>query len=249
MSARPSRARAEAFEIDGGVAPVKVLRLKTNDPARIEAELRARMAAVAQPFPYAPVVVDVADLDAASAQELPLQDLAERLRACQLLPVGAANLPPTAVWNAAAAGIGVVELVVAPPPAPLRAVEAPPVDPPPPPAAPPPTMRATLTVRQPVRSGQRIYAEGGDLVVMAPVNAGAELIADGHIHVYGPLRGHARAGARGMRDACIFCQSLEAELVAIADHHLVADEIPSAQRGAPTQVWLDEDRLRLRRLC
>ena len=243
MSARPSRARSAAFDVDGGIAPVTVLRLRSSDVAHIEADLRALVASMRGTLPYAPVVLDLAQLDDESAMELPLHDVAERLRACKLLPVGAANLPPSAVWNAAAAGIAVVQLAAtsAPPvePAPVEPapVEPAPVEPAPPPA-PMETPRSTLTVRQPVRSGQVIYAKGADLVVIAPVNPGAQLIADGHIHVYGPLRGRALAGAQGMADACVFCQSLEPELVAIAGHYLLADEIPAARRGAPTQLYV-----------
>src|SRR4051812_38018730 len=165
----------DAFDIDGTVAPVTVLRLKTSDVTQIAESLRARIASVRQTFPFAPVVVDVARLDEASALELPLQDLAERLRASNLLPVGVANLPPSAMWNAAAAGLAVVQLAVAPtasvaPPPPVEA--ALPVEPAP--------AVATMTIRQPVRSGQVIYAPGADLIVLAPVNAGAQVIADGN---------------------------------------------------------------------
>src|SRR4051812_42305120 len=116
MNASRSRARPEALEIDGTVAPVTVLRLKTDNVAHIEKELRARIKSVRQTFPYAPIVVDVAGLDEASALDLPLHDLAERLRACKLLPVGVANLPPSAMWNAAAAGMAVGPLGATPSP-------------------------------------------------------------------------------------------------------------------------------------
>lgn len=222
----------DAFDVDGTVAPVTVLRLKTADVDDIEKQLRARARSTA---PYAPVVVDVAGLDETSAMELPLHDLAERLRACKLVPVGAANLPAAAVWNAAAAGMAVVQL--APPPA---------AEPPAPPApAVPDRAISTVTVRQPVRSGQVIYAQRADLVVMAPVNSGAQVIADGHIHIYGALRGRAVAGAKGMTDACVFVQALEAELVAIAGQYLPADKIPVEHRGARVQLSLERGAFRI----
>ncbi len=84
-------------------------------------------------------------------------------------------------------------------------------------------------ITEPVRSGQQVYARGGDLVVMAPVSAGAELLADGHIHVYGPLRGRALAGVQGNADARIFCQNLEAELVSIAGQYKVAEDLRKEQ--------------------
>jgi septum site-determining protein MinC len=80
----------------------------------------------------------------------------------------------------------------------------------------------------PVRSGQQVYAENSDLIVLAPVSSGAELIADGCIHVYGVLRGRAIAGATGNPQARIFCKRLEADLVAIAGIYMVADQIPKA---------------------
>jgi septum site-determining protein MinC len=103
---------------------------------------------------------------------------------------------------------------------------------------------STLTVKQPVRGGQVIYATRGDLVVLAPVNAGAQVIADGHVHVYGPLRGRALAGAQGMADARVFCQSLEAELVSVAGQYLLADEIPADRRGKPTQIFVENGAFR-----
>ena len=100
-----------------------------------------------------------------------------------------------------------------------------------------------LTVRTPVRSGQVIHAVGGDLVVVAPVSAGAELIADGNIHVYGPLRGRALAGASGNSDVSIFCLGLEAEFLSIAGRYLMADQLPRDSRGKPARAHLEEDGL------
>ncbi len=100
-----------------------------------------------------------------------------------------------------------------------------------------------LTVRTPVRSGQVIHAVGGDLVVLAPVSSGAELIADGNIHVYGPLRGRALAGAGGNSDVSIFCLGLEPEFLSIAGRYLMADQIPKQQWGKPTRAHLDEEDL------
>ncbi|HRF83083.1 MAG TPA: septum site-determining protein MinC, partial [Pseudoxanthomonas sp.] len=96
-----------------------------------------------------------------------------------------------------------------------------------------------------VRSGQQLYAEGCDLTVLSTVGAGAEVIADGSIHVYGALRGRALAGAQGNPDARIFCREFHAELVAIAGHYKVLDDIPENLRGKAVQVWLDNGQLKL----
>jgi len=103
-------------------------------------------------------------------------------------------------------------------------------------------------VTRPVRSGQRVYAKGGDLSVVGPVSSGAELLADGNIHVYGPLRGRAMAGKNGDEAARIFCQDLQAELVSVAGHYRVSENIPAALRGVPVQVFLDREVLRIEKL-
>jgi septum site-determining protein MinC len=102
-------------------------------------------------------------------------------------------------------------------------------------------------ITQPVRSGTQIYARGADLVVTASVSPGAEIMADGNIHVYAALRGRALAGAGGDAEARIFCSRLEAELVSIAGHYLVSDQIPPEHRGLPVQIALVDDRLTIER--
>jgi septum site-determining protein MinC len=98
--------------------------------------------------------------------------------------------------------------------------------------------RPSLVIHEPVRSGQVIYAEGCDLIVVAPVHSGAQLLADGNIHVYGPLKGRAVAGAHGLRDAQLFCLALEAELVGVDTGYLLNEDIPGALRGGPARVSL-----------
>ena len=102
---------------------------------------------------------------------------------------------------------------------------------------------ATLLITEPVRSGQRIFADRGDLVVVASVGSGAELIAQGNIHVYGRLRGRALAGVNGDKTARIFCQSLEAELVAIAGLYQTSDDLDPAVRQRRVQAYLKEQTL------
>lgn len=101
--------------------------------------------------------------------------------------------------------------------------------------------RASLVVHQPVRSGQVIYAQGGDLIVVAAVHSGAQLLADGNIHVYGALKGRAVAGAHGARDAQVFCLALEAELVGVDTGYATSDDIPPGLWGGPARVCLTPD--------
>jgi septum site-determining protein MinC len=99
-------------------------------------------------------------------------------------------------------------------------------------------------IDRPVRAGQQIYAKGGDLVVLATVNVGAELIADGSIHVYAPMRGRALAGARGNTQARIFVKAMEAELVSIAGvYRTIEQALPDSIQGKPTQIYLENERL------
>jgi septum site-determining protein MinC len=112
-------------------------------------------------------------------------------------------------------------------------------DPAPAPAA---ALRMAMVVRQPVRSGQIVYAEARDLIVVAPVNPGAQLIADGNIHVYAALRGRAVAGAHGATGARIYCQRLEAELVGIDAAYLACDDIPADRVGKAAQIFVDAGR-------
>ena len=103
-------------------------------------------------------------------------------------------------------------------------------------------------MRTPVRSGQVIYAERSDLVILAPVNFGAEVVAEGHIHAYAPLRGRAIAGLHDRPEMRIFCTCLEAEFLSIAGHYLAADEIPREFIGKSAQVYVEGGKLVVSRL-
>jgi septum site-determining protein MinC len=198
-------------------------------------------------FLNAPVVLDMRGaLDFNSTPEY--DEAKELLRRHTLTLVGVQNAQPPQLTAAAAAGLASFapnsrEPSRRPPPEPAA---PPPADAPPPqPAA--ATAARTRLVTTPVRSGTQIYARGADLVVTAPVGAGAEVVADGNIHVYGPLRGRALAGASGDTEARIFCSRLEAELISIAGHYLVSEQIPAQTRGLPVQIALVDDRLTIAR--
>jgi septum site-determining protein MinC len=101
---------------------------------------------------------------------------------------------------------------------------------------------------RPIRSGQRVYARGRDLIVLASVSSGAEVIADGNIHIYGALRGRALAGVRGDREARIFCLKHQAELVAIAGQYRVSEQLEASHADTPTQIYLAEKKLLIERI-
>jgi septum site-determining protein MinC len=242
---RPSAAdpaRAVAFELKGTMAPLTVLRLRSTDLPLIERQLRVKIAQLPHLFLDAPVLLDLGALPA--DEELALADLAGVLRACKLVPVAVSNVPEALRARATEAGLGVMQATPSPrargeripetapeagaPPAPMPA-----------PALSPSPYGGPVVITQPVRSGQVVHAHDNDLVVLAPVNPGAQVIADGHLHVYAPLRGRAVAGAQGLMGARIFCQRLEAELVAISGAYMMAEEMPPERRGKPAQVYLE----------
>jgi len=103
--------------------------------------------------------------------------------------------------------------------------------------------RPSKVLTRPVRSGQQFYAEGADLIVMSQVGEGAEVLADGHIHVYGTLRGRALAGVKGDKSARVFCQSLEAELISIAGTFMLSDELRDCNWKQASAALLDDDKL------
>lgn len=111
-----------------------------------------------------------------------------------------------------------------------------------------PNNGTTRLVTQPVRSGQQIYAKNSDLVVLSPVSPGAELLADGNIHAYGALRGRVLAGAQGNSEARIFCHQLDAELVSIAGHYWLNDDLQKYRLEGPVQIFLKGDQLQIEKI-
>lgn len=252
-----SKERAPAvFELRSASMTLVVVALKTTDMLAIERELTARFADTPEMFNQDPVVIDIAQAEG-DPLALDYARLASLLRQFKMVAAAVRGGSPEQMAAAAEAGLG--EAPEALPPAtrtPTPAVAAPPpVEAVPPPApAPEPVAAApvqaqpaaitTLIVDKPLRSGQQVYARGGDLVVLAAVNFGAEVIADGSIHVYAPLRGKAIAGARGNNDARIFSTCMEPELISIAGTYRTTDNpLPDTVIGKPAQIRLDGERL------
>ena len=103
----------------------------------------------------------------------------------------------------------------------------------------------TVLIKQPVRSGQQVYARGADLVITSSVSAGAEVLADGHIHIYGSLRGRALAGVTGDANARIFCNKLDAELVSVAGQYRLSDDIEVSCKNGAVQIYLSHEQLKI----
>ncbi len=260
----------QAGELKIGQVGIANLRVRTMDVARLVQEMNERVTRAPKLFGRAAVILDFGGLsrtpDVASAQAL-----LDGLRGAGVLPVALAygtseievlsqqlGLPLLAKFRAQYERAEALEQAAAPAPARMPAAA---------PAAPARDGRraapaaaalaaapaaGAATAPKPgrmqlanVRSGQQLYAENCDLTVMATVGAGAEVIADGSIHIYGTLRGRALAGAQGNTAARIFCRDFHAELVAIAGHYKVLDDVPDTLRGKAVQVWLEQDQIKI----
>jgi len=253
--------------------------LHDADLGRLTAALDQRMADAGSFFENEPVVIDASRVDApidwpALLAALrghnlpPIGVVAEgaNLAAAQAAGLAAVELstPParpapaveTAPPSDAATPVPAVPAAAletsAPPAADSAPAEPAPAEPAQAPAAPEPPAAApasALVITKPLRSGQRVYARHTDLVVIGMVSQGAEVIADGNVHVYGPLRGKAMAGARGDTSARIFTTQLDAELLAVAGvYRVVEDKLDSSLHNQPALVHLDGETLRVEAL-
>lgn len=220
----------DSFEIKSANLPLVALLLKTPDLEALARDLAAHL--IPDFFDGDAMVIDLSRLEAAAA--LDFTRLLELLRGYRLVPVGVRGGSAEQTGAALAAGLieapdARISVAVAAPAAGTSEVKD----------EPPLADFAAMVVDKPLRSGQQVYARGRDLVVLAMVNAGAEVIADGHIHVYAPLRGRAIAGARGNAGARIFSLALDPELISIAGIYRTGDApLPHSVRGKPTQVRL-----------
>ena len=246
---------AQAGELKFGQVGIANLRIRHLDPEQLAREMRERVQRAPNLFARAAVVLDFGGLlQAPSAEQA--GRLIAALREAGVLPVALAygtreidalarelGLPLLAKFRAQyepAAAEAAPAATPTPPPAPAQAAA-----PPPPPATRAGDGKPGLIQSAPVRSGQQVYAEQRDLTVLSTVGAGAEVLADGSIHIYGALRGRALAGAQGNTEARIFCREFHAELVAVAGHYKVLEDIPADLRGKAVQVWLDHGQLKL----
>jgi septum site-determining protein MinC len=215
-------------------------------PAVIDAALKAMTGGASDFFEDEFAVLDLAALP--PDQEIDWPALLAVFKSYRLNAVAARHVPPALREQIVAHGLSIDDSTAKMPQAlpaeaatqPMKAAEAPAATAP----TPAPATLQTMIIDTPVRAGTRIYARGADLVVMAAVNNGAEIIADGSIHVYAPLRGRALAGASGNPDARIFTTSMEAELVSIAGVYRTFDtSLPPELASQPVQIRLTGDRL------
>lgn len=255
-------ARAEPLEaacdLRFGQVGIACVRLRRVDAAALVEELERRVRSAPQMFARAAVVLDLSHLPKLPDDGM-VDALLEAIRSAGMLPVGIAygtpetealaermNLPLIAKFRAqyepgqSAALPGAGAPARSEPVAAMATID--------PDVEPGNATTAQHHTGSAVRSGQQVYARDRDLVVTAAVANGAEVIADGSIHIYGSLRGRAMAGAQGDESARIFCSDFRAELVAIAGHYRVFEDMPKEFEGQAVQCWLDNGKLMIARL-
>lgn len=236
----------DALEFKADFFPMTVIKLTNSYPHIIRNQVSATIAAAPAYFKNAPVVIDVSTLTTEN-QTFDLDAICQLLQDKNMIPVGIRGLEQSAHPAALAKGLAIMR-----PPKTASEKKANPS------LASGSISRSdtsnkikvtsrpvtTQLVTSPVRSGSQIYARGGDLIVTAAVNTGAECFADGNIHIYGPLRGKALAGACGNDKARIFCASLEAELISISGHYLTSENIKVPASDKPMiQIYLKEGKI------
>ncbi|WP_417217394.1 septum site-determining protein MinC [Alcanivorax sp.] len=223
-----------AIEFKGRMLMMTVLQLKNLDANVLHQQVSQRLEDAAQWLQEAPVVIDVSpELD---SDPVALMAAVDTLRSLGVNLVALARSENIDSDTASMLGLGTLSLAGGRD-VPRRAEPAPATDDGAANSKPAAQQVETMVIDQPVRSGQQVYSRG-DLIVLAPVSTGAEIMADGNIHVYSNLRGRALAGVRGDTSARIFCQQLNAELVSIAGHYRVAEDLPESYRNRPVHLYM-----------
>lgn len=243
--ARPAASLPDSFRLRASTYSLLTLRLVSPRVEEVLPALGDQFRRAPGFLRFAPVVVG---LDEVEGQQVDFPTLVAGLRDLEIIPVGISGGGQALRADAAAAGLPLLRAAGgAGEVAPMGAASGVPVAAAPPVAVEPPRpapAAKTMLVTQAVRAGQRIYAQGADLIVMGAVNAGAEVLADGNIHVYGALRGRAVAGASEDAEARIFAQHFDPELVAIAGFYAVREGFQNTAIGRAMAVRLDGEQLR-----
>ncbi|MDH3349313.1 MAG: septum site-determining protein MinC [Desulfobulbaceae bacterium] len=212
-----SKQHSTLVELKGSAFTLPVIHLRTFDLVGIKTELNERLSQSVSFFAHAPVVIDLGELKDTTLS-CDFTKLKQLLRDVKLIPIGVYQCPEILHPEAIKAELAILKNGVSNKKNGSNTKS---------------TIKQTSTnkvqvkiIDKPVRSGQQIYAPNGDLVILSPVNAGAEVIADGNIYIYAPLRGRALAGVMGDTTARIFTLSMEAQLISIAGHYRLFDEDP-----------------------
>lgn len=222
--------RTHSVQLKADFFPMTVLKLQSSDTEAIREELSHIQTTAPNYFNNTPIVIDVSSIT--TQQALDLKQLKATLVKLNMQPMGIRGLSQELESLANQNGLNLLNLHDSKPTTPQ------------PKAATKPSAKSTKVITKPVRAGTQIYAKDADLIIMAAVNAGAEIVADGNIHVHGPLRGRAIAGAKGDTQCRIFCQQLDAELISIAGRYLIKEHInPPTNASFMIHVSVNKDQL------
>ncbi|MGQ0529099.1 MAG: septum site-determining protein MinC [Panacagrimonas sp.] len=232
-----------ALEFKGRMLSLTRVRILDTDPTAIEAQLKTFVRSLGEAAAGLPLLLD-------AEQAVALGPVLSAMRAVGVQPIAVVDGALTRAGRELGLAVLSDDLFSD---AGSRSATARPAAEPAASAAPAPIVAAgsrkpTRVVMEPIRSGQQIYADNADLVIMNTVSPGAEVIADGCVHVYGSLRGRAIAGARGDEQARVFCRRMEAELLAVAGVYAVADQMQGALRGQAVQAYLANGTLKIDKL-
>ncbi len=232
--------------LKGEMSMLNALYVSDLDIKKLSAELIKKRDEAPQFFMQSPIIVDCADLGE-KTKELDFNALKKCLLELDFIPVGVRNAPKGVNKELMKSGWAIMRATQEKsekkkPASPAMDKEGKPVEKSAELSQEEPTI-GSVTIDRPVRSGQQIYAASADMTVLAPTSAGSELMADGSIHVYGAIRGRVLAGAKGNIAARIFCQSLDAELIAIAGRYQLLDESKTELKGKPAMIYLDGEKL------
>ncbi len=232
--------------LKGGMFALTTLHLQDNNIDDLSYLLEEKIKQAPKFFEYAPVILDVHSLPV----ETEMADfylIINTLKSKKLIPIGIRGANKGVKEAAIQIGLAIFPEIKPPAKKGGAKTEESKEE-----AGPDASFSAASTptrlITQPVRSGQQIYAPGGDLVVLSSVSHGAELLADGHIHVHGPMRGRALAGVMGNKQAIIYCKSLEAELISIAGQYQISETLKEKYWKQSTCIKLEGDRLNVQLL-
>jgi septum site-determining protein MinC len=229
-----------ALEFKSSTFSVPVLVLSSDDLVIIEQQLQEKISLAPEFFRNSPLVLDLQEINK-QGYDINIAALTDIIRKAGLLPIGLRGgnvqqnkqalellMPVYSIHSSGVSAEAQKQKTITPVPEPKTESET--------------DVAATTLITQPIRSGQRIYATG-DLVILAQVSAGAEIMAEGNIHVYNTLRGRALAGVRGNIDARIFCFDLQAELISIAGNYKISEDLDETVRNKPVQIYLQDQAL------
>lgn len=218
-----------AFLMKGSNLTLTIFHLHEYDIKRIKTQLDDIVKKTPNFFNYTPIVIELGNIKK-TRDDIDFGRLCTELREHSMIPIGVRGATKTLQKMAIEAGLAILPSSTS---TETKSAQQTPPHP------------SSLIINQPVRSGQQVLADKGDLIIVGAVGRGSELLAHGNIHVYGPLRGRALAGINGNKQARIFCHQLDAELVSIAGQYQTNEHLPKLPDNKPIQIYLDNDKLRI----